>query len=349
MINTERSLLNHLVVHYVGNKSDEEDKLMLSKKAMELNDDPVESLLMRYFLAPFKNNEFFHFTHEEDFSQNPLHAIAKKIFSDPDAFFLQSIKVAEHLYEKSVHPKVKGGELYMIYLQDCLVNEEPVDAIGIFKSETKETYLKVTPSGDNFSINSDEGININKLDKGCLIFNMDQEKGYRVCTVDVTNKSEEAQYWKHDFLKLRSREDNFYHTQNYLQLCKGFIDEKLKEDFEISKTDEIDLMNKSVNFFKEREVFDLNDFKREVIQQPEVIDAFKEYKEKYQQNNDVVIADEFNISHNAVKNTSRIFKSILKLDKNFSVYIHGKKEYIVRGYDEEKGMNYYQLFYREEK
>jgi len=62
-----------------------------------------------------------------------------------------------------------------------------------------------------------------------------------------------------------------------------------------------------------------------------------------------VIADEFNISHNAVKNSSRIFKSILKLDKNFSIYIHGKKEYITKGYDEEKGMNFYQFFYREEK
>ncbi len=349
MINTERSLLNHLVVHYVGNKSDEEDTLRLSKQALKLDDDAVESLLMRYFLSPFKNNEFFHFTHEEDLAKNELYSIASRIFADPGAFFLQSVNVANYLYEKSVHPKVKGGELYMIYLQDCLVNDEPVDAIGIFKSETKETYLKVAGAGDQFSISSDTGININKLDKGCLIFDMDKEKGYRVCTVDVTNKSEEAQYWKHDFLKLKSREDSFYHTQNYLQLCKGFIDEKLKEDFEISKTDEIDLMNKSVNFFKEREVFDLNEFKREVIQQPEVIDAFRDYKETFQQNRDVVIADEFNISHNAVKNTSRIFKSILKLDKNFSVYIHGKKEYIVQGFDEEKGMNYYQLYYREEK
>jgi hypothetical protein len=132
-------------------------------------------------------------------------------------------------------------------------------------------------------------------------------------------------------------------------LCKGFIDEKLKEDFEISKTDEIDLMNKSVKFFKDREVFDMNEFTREIIQQPEVIDAFRDYKETYQNNRDITIADEFNISQNAVKNTSRIFKSILKLDKNFSVYIHGSKNNIVKGFDEEKGMNFYQLFYKEEK
>jgi hypothetical protein len=215
MINTESSLLIHLSVHYVGNKSDEEG-INLSKKALQLQDDAVESLLMKYFLSPFKNNEMHHLFHENDLNLNEMYSIATKIFSDPDAFFLQSINVAKHLYEQSTHPKVKGGELYMIYLQDCLLDGEPVDAIGIFKSETRETYLKVAPAGDNYEINSDSGININKLDKGCLIFNIDKEKGYRVSIVDATNKSDEAQYWKHSFLNLKSREDSFYHTQNYL-------------------------------------------------------------------------------------------------------------------------------------
>ncbi|HVD97783.1 MAG TPA: nucleoid-associated protein [Cytophagaceae bacterium] len=348
MINTETSIVNNLVVHYIGNKHDEEG-MILAKSALSIEDNAVESLLMKYLLSPFKKNEFYHLTNEGDLNLNPIYSVASKIFADPGAFFLQSVNVAKHLYEQSTHPMVKGGELYMIYLQGCIVNDEPADAIGIFKSETKEIYLKVAATADNFEISSDQGININKLDKGCLIFNLDEEKGYRVCSVDVTNKGEEARYWKNDFLNLRAREDSFYHTQNYMQLCKDFIDEKLKEEFEISKTDEIDLLNRSANFFKEREEFNLNDFKQEVIQQPEVIDAFRQYKESYQQDHDVVIADEFNISHNAVKNSSRIFKSILKLDKNFSIYIHGKKEYITKGYDEEKGMNFYQFFYREEK
>ncbi len=348
MIHTESSILNHLVVHFVGNKHDEEG-INLSKKPLQLQDEDVEGLLMKYFLSPFKNNEYYHFFHDSDLSLNEMYSFASKIFADPDALFLQSVKIAQHLYEQSTHPAVKGGELYLIYLQDCMVDGEPTDAIGLFKSETRETYLKVAPAGDNYDIHSDKGININKLDKGCLIFNIDKEKGYRVSIVDTTNKGEEARYWKNDFLNLKSREDSYYHTQQYMQLCKGFIDEKLKEDFEISRTDEIDLMNKSVNFFKDREVFDLNDFTKEIIQQPEVIDAFKDYKETFQQSRDINIADEFNISQNAVKSNSRIFKSILKLDKNFSVYIHGSKERIVKGFDEEKGLNFYQLYYKEEK
>jgi hypothetical protein len=348
MINTQNSLLLHLAVHFVGNKSNEEE-LILSKKPMQLQDDEVEALLMKYFLSPFKNNEYFHLFDESDLVNNEMYSVASKIFSDPDSFFLQSLTIAQHLFERSAHPVIKGGELYLIYLQDCMVEGEPTDAIGIFKSETKETYLKVAPSGNNYSINSDNGININKLDKGCLIFNIDKDKGYRVCMVDTTARSNDTQHWKNDFLNLKSREDSFYHTQNYLQLCKGFVEEKFKEEFEISKTDEIDFMNKSVKFFKERETFDLNDFNNEIIQQPEVIDAFKSYKETYQRDRDVNIAEEFNISQNAVKSTSRIFKSILKLDKNFSVYIHGNKNNIVKGYDEAKGLHFYQLYYKEEK
>jgi hypothetical protein len=347
-ISTEHSLLKQLVVHFVGNKTNEED-LKLSKSLLDIQDEAIEGLLLKYFLSPFKNNEFYHLQHEVDLNLNELYSYSTKIFADPDAFFLQSVNIARHLYEHSTHPKVKGGELYMVYLQDCVVHGEVVDAIGIFKSETRETYLKVSQAGDNYEINSDNGININKLDKGCLIFNIDAEKGYRVCIVDATNKSEEAQYWKSNFLNLKPREDSFFHTQNYLQLCKGFIDEKLKDDFEISKADEIDLMNKSVNFFKEREVFDFNEFTQEIIQQPEVIDAFRDYKQTFQENRDVHIVDEFDISQSAVKNTSRIFKSILKLDKNFSVYIHGRREYIQKGFDEEKGMNYYQLYFKDEK
>jgi hypothetical protein len=348
MINTQSSLLIHLAVHHVGNKANEEG-INLSKKPLKLQDEGLEGILMKYFLSPFKNNEYFHLYDESDVTRNEMYAVASKIFSDPDAFFLQSITIANHLYERSVNPKIKGGELYLIYLQDCIVEGEPTDAIGIFKSETRETYLKVAPVGDNYEINSDNGINVNKLDKGCLIFNIDKDKGYRACVVESSSKPEETHYWRQDFLNLKSREDSFYHTQNYLQLCKGFVDEKFKEDFEISKTDEIDFMNKSVKFFKEREVFDLNDFTKEIIQQPEVIDAFKDYKETFQQNRDVHIVDEFNISQNAVKNTSKIFKSILKLDKNFSVYIHGSKSNITKGFDEEKGMNFYQLYYKDEK
>lgn len=37
-----------------------------------------------------------------------------------------------------------------------------------------------------------------------------------------------------------------------------------------------------------------------------------------------------------------------KLDENFDVNIHGGELFIERGYDEERGMKYYKLFFNEE-
>ncbi|MCL4639824.1 MAG: nucleoid-associated protein, partial [Olivibacter sp.] len=60
------------------------------------------------------------------------------------------------------------------------------------------------------------------------------------------------------------------------------------------------------------------------------------------------IGDGFEISGQAVKKESKIFKSILKLDKNFHVYIHGKREYIEKGFDEERGKHFYKLYFDQE-
>ena len=55
----------------------------------------------------------------------------------------------------------------------------------------------------------------------------------------------------------------------------------------------------------------------------------------------------FDISSAAVKRQSRVFKSVLKLDKNFHIYIHGDRQLIERG-TEKDGRKYYKIYYRDE-
>jgi len=49
-----------------------------------------------------------------------------------------------------------------------------------------------------------------------------------------------------------------------------------------------------------------------------------------------------------VKKMESSYKSVLKLDKNFHIYVHGKREYLEKGYDEDKGMNYYKVYFENE-
>ena len=346
MLYTEEISIASLALHKVGNKS-QEDGIRFSVAPMSV-DDAVQSLLLQYFLSPFKSEEYFNLTHESDVALNEVYTYVSQIFDQPETFYDQSLNLARHLYEVSTHPKIKSGELYVAYLRDCNIDGEQVDAVGLFKSESKETFLKVYPTSDSFEIEYEDGININKLDKGCLIFNTERENGYLVSVVDSVRQSGEAMYWRDHFLNIAQRRDIFHQTEQCLDMCKQFVTERLPENFNVNRADQADILNKSIAFFKENAEFSIDEFAGQVIVQPEVIQSFKEFREEYQDDRDVKIDEQFEISAPAVKKQTKIFKSVIKLDKNFHIYVHGNRQWIEKGYDDERDMNYYRIFFREE-
>lgn len=344
MLYKEYIAIKSITVHNVGNKLNQEN-IHFSKKLLAI-DEKMNNMLIGHFLFPFKSNEYFNFYHDIDLNMNEVFVCVTKIFENRDSLQEQSVSLAKHLYEQSTHPKIKGGEFYTVYFKDCIIDGETVDAIGLFKSENKDTFLKVFPSGEGFEIESQQGVNINKLDKGCLIFNIERENGYIVAVVDNTNKGAEAQYWMDDFLHVRQRKDEYHNTQNILSLCKNFVKNELPQNFEVSRADQVDLLNKSVKFFKENDNFNMTEFANEVIGQPDIIKNFNQFKSSFQQDYDVEIADNFAISESAVKKQARSLKSIIKLDKNFHIYIHGDRELIEQG--EDKKGKFYKVYYQEE-
>ena len=345
MIQYYNTKIKNVAIHFVGNKNNDEN-VVCSKSLLAIDED-IDYVLTNYFIKSFlKLEELYQFFHETDLVYNELYGFLSIIFDNPEALLEQSVNLAKHLYEQSTHPKIKSGEFYTVYFKDCLIDGETVDAVGLFKSENKDTFLKVYPAGDGFEIESEKGININKLDKGCLIFNTERENGYVVAVVDNTNKGVEAQYWIDDFLHVRQRKDKYYNTQNILSLTKHFIKDELPQQFEISRADQVDLLNRSVKFFKENDNFNLEEFTNSVIEQPQVIEKFNQYKSEYAREYDLDIADNFTISESAVKKQARIFKSVIKLDKNFHIYIHGNRNLIEQGEDN-KG-KFYKCYYSEE-
>jgi len=343
MLNFKNSELQQLVVHHVGNKTDNEG---IKTSSSETNvDKEIKLLLNKFFLKPFKPSSFYQFAHSSDIGLNEIYNYASSIFTDPESLFLQSINIAKHLYDCSTHPMIKGGELYICLFEDCVIEDEVCDAIGIFKSENKETYLKVYPSKGDFTIEKEEGININKLDKGCLIFDTEKDQGYKVAIIDNTNKGEEARYWKDDFLGLKPCENTFYHTKNYINLCKDFVEETFAGT---AKVDQLDLVNNSVEYFNNNEQFNIREFEEKVMQAPEIISSFETYKEQYAEEKQIPVYDEFDISAPAVKYSKKFIRSVIKLDKNFHVYVHGNSDKIEKGYDDETQQHFYTLYFKEE-
>lgn len=337
--------ISKIAIHNVGNKVNDEG-LYLSKKVAVFNSN-LKNLLLSYFVSPFKSSEYFNLHHDSDLNLNEVYVYVAKIFEKPSSLFEQSVLIAKHLYNSSTHPNIKGGEFYTVFFKDCEFEGKTVEAIGLFKSESKDTFLKVNPTDEFYEIESDSGININKLDKGCLIFNTEKENGYVVSVIDNASRGQDAVYWVDSFLQLTQRQDNYHNTKNILSLYKKFVTKELPQEYEVSKADQADFLNKSIQFFKEKDSFDLEEFTHEVIQQPELIKRFNTFKKDYQNETETVIDDNFTISESAFKKQARVFKSVLKLDKNFHIYIHGNREMIEQGVEKD-GRKYYKIYYNEE-
>ena len=337
--------IDRIILHYVGNKTNA-DGIAVSECSMELSDTTKENIISLVNNS-FESEECYELYYSPKLELNPVYTFVRSIFDNSNNFENQSQNFARHLYEQSTHPKIKGGEFYTVYFKDCIVDNETVDAIGLFKSENKDTFLKVLREGGNFNLESEQGINIKKLDKGCLIFNKDRENGYVVAVVDNTNKGVDAQYWIDDFLHVRQRKDEYANTENVMAMAKQFITKELPKEFEVPKADQIDLLNRSLQFFKEKDSFDMEEYADEVIEQPEVIESFKSYKKNYEEEHAMEIDDSFTISQHAFKKQQRSYKRIIRLDKKIQIIIDGNRDHIEQGEDE-KG-KYYKVYYNTEE
>ena len=81
-------------------------------------------------------------------------------FDDPEALLEHSVSLAKHLYESGMHPQIKGGEFYTAYFSDCNFGGERCDALGLFKSETREKFLDVEQQAGGVHIAAREGFDI---------------------------------------------------------------------------------------------------------------------------------------------------------------------------------------------
>jgi hypothetical protein len=337
--------LTHLVTHHVGNCSRDEG-VRLSSKGSRIKQEALD-YLFKYFTHHFKPEEFYNLSHPEDVKENKVYQSVKEMFEDASGFATKSQSLATLLYEVALHPNVKEGPLHVARMEGVILDGEELEVIGIFKSESTAPFLRMTRDEETYTIDAERGYEIKGMDKGCLIFNSEAEKGYRVLTHNAT-KNPDAKYWSDEFLQLRDASDEFHLTKDVMDITKEFVMAHMEQDFEVSKPDKIDLLNRSVEYFKANDSFDRTDFAETVLQDQQVIKSYETFDETFRESYALDPVKSFDISDTAVKKQSKVFKSVLKLDRNFSVYIHGDKRMIERGTDED-GRKYYKLFYEEEK
>ena len=274
MINLFNTHIESLSIHRVGNKSRNE-AVFLSENPYGLNDEIVP-LLKEYFFKSFREKEenYYQFAHEVDLEYNEMFNLATEIFTNPSSVHEVSKKITKHLFEQSNHPHIKNGEVYVTYLTNISIDNNVVDAVGVFKSELRTDFLQFEENESDLKMILQEGINLNKLDKGCIIFNYKKEEGYKILTVDSNRY--DARYWLEHFLSVDAFQDENFMTKKYLKFCQEFAKEVVfpAED----KKQEVMFMNRAVNHFAKNDEFEETAFLNDVMENPDLIPEFKSYK-----------------------------------------------------------------------
>ena len=351
MIDFARMNVTGLATHYIGNFGLGEE-MKLSEHPIMFKDEFVKGIFYDYLLSGFKNDIYYRFRKSSDFLLHTVKEMVDKMFKDGGnkTFFDISKEIGQFLYAQTLHPKVKGGELYIAYIKDVVVDGELCDAIGIFKSESKDTFIKVDFNVSDFSIETELGISPKKLEKGILIFNIDGANGYKAAMIDNSNKiSDAATYWSREFLDMELRPSSYFYTNNYINQAISFCEEVLTEENNVNKNDKMMILNNAVGFFDKNVEFNKEEFVKEVLDQTELIKAFNEHQDKYCETFNIPKVDNFSISKTAVKKHNKFLKSRIKLDEHISIELKGNHHLVENGFDEEKKMKYYKVYYINEE
>lgn len=350
MINLFNAHIDNLSIHRVGNKSRNE-AIFLSENPYGLNDE-IMPLLKEYFFKPFREKEenYFQFAHEVDLEYNDMFNLATEIFTNPSEVHTVSKKITKHLFEQSNHPHIKNGEVYVAYLSNVSIDNNVVDAIGVFKSEIQTDFLQFEENGSNLEMILQQGINLNKLDKGCIIFNYKKEEGYKILTVDSNRY--DARYWLEHFLSVDAFQDENFMTKKYLKFCQDFAKDVVlpAED----KQQEVLFMNRAINHFAKNDAFEETAFLNEVMENPEFIPEFKNYKVDKGEKYSIEDVTDFPIANAAVTDVRKKLKNTIHLDTNVQIKLDfvnsdSAQKFVEKGWDEEKQMYYYLVYFNKEQ
>jgi hypothetical protein len=349
MINLKQSVIVKLTLQSIGNKLREE-KNNYAKELFNLSEK--EEQFLPFFITPFRRQaeqyRFVHYT--QDISFNTLFSLSKELFNENINFVQYSNKVLELLRERSNHPQIKSGEVFITLLDNIDLGEGKKTAgIGIFKLENKNKFLRFKHT-DIVECAIQKGFRLDSsIDKACLILNTQQDNGFIVLVHD--DAKVESEYWKKSFLDIDYVQDNSYQTKNYIHLLTDFSQKVIFE--EKGKKAQTEFISHFLQVFNENETINPALLEKEVLANYDVVEEFKSYKKDYAETANIQFSEIFDVSTSALAREKKKIKTEIKLDTNIHIKLDINKpeasgDFLEQGYDEEKKMFYYKVYYNSE-
>ena len=327
-----------------------DEPLQTSKEVFKIEEKDQEPLAA-IFLKPFKNLTAHRFSHHSSLDQHEMNACAAAIFAADDGLLEKGCDIAKRLYAKSNHPNIKSGDLCISLVRDIDINGELTRGLCILKSESVVPFLSISTRDGDLELHTEQGINPEKIDKGCLILDHLANKGYYVLTFDRTGS--DSRFWVRDFLGVVPVTDSPFLTNKYAGMAVAFIEKEKKGKPAADDTPPWDNSNAAITYFEEKENFSLREFEDEVLKTPDAKARFAEHRSKIEEEQGHKLDDSFEISKKDVSKARKKIRTSMKLDTGVEIRLKpalaDKPDGVLEhGFDEARKMKFIKIYFNED-
>ena len=336
------SQIEEVTLHHVGNAING-GPLKHGQNLLSLESETLRICLLKMTSRLLSEQQYYCFSKP---SQNEVCNAVRAIF-DGEELVEASQAVATQLYNSGKHQNIKAGDFFCIRFSGAQYMKQEVDLLAFLKCETRKAFIQLDVNDAEYLPKILQGIDADQLDKGFLVINTDEEKGFRVLSADRTAKAKDAIFWHKDFLDIVPFQDEFLFTSEIMNVTNDFVSKKVLDDFDLDRPEQLALLDKAQKYFENEPMFEEEKFEAAIFEDTNMRNKYRQFKSE-EVAQDHYVPPNFPINNSAVQTFSKVFKSVIKLDKNFHIYVHGNRQYIERGFDEEKCKHYYKCFFDDE-
>jgi len=351
-LNFENARISGLVLAKVGNPSRDEP-LQTSKQIFRIEEND-QAMLSSIFMRPFKSLSLIghRFRHHSSLSHHELNSCVSKIFEDEHQLLSSGCDIAQRLYSKSSHPNIKSGDLCVALVEGIQVgDEEAVRGICILKSESVSPFLSILAKDGDLQLNTEQGINPEKIDKGCLVIDQFQRKGFYALTFDRAGS--ESRFWVRDFLSVSPIPDSALLSKRVAEMAVHAVTETAPEPAETDDSPPWAInesAQEALSYFDGKKQFSLQEFEEQALRTPEAKAKFREEKKRLEEDEGVTIEEGFDISKKDAIKAKKLMKSVMKLDSGVEIRLKPKvvakpEAVLEKGYDEKRGKNFIKIYF----
>ena len=236
------------------------------------------------------------------------------------------------------------------HLKEVHIEGELVQGLCILKSESVVPFLSITTRDGDLQLSTEQGINPDKIDKGCLILDYCADRGYYVLTFDRSGG--DTRFWVREFLGVEAVPDSAFLTNAYAKMAVSFLEEENQAAPDDPPWQTCTVAKDALDYFEERERFDLQEFSDEVLKTPEAVARFDDYRARMEAEQGQPLETSFEISKKDVTKAKKRLQAVLKLDTGVEIHvkpgISDADPVLERGFDDSKGMRFIKIYFNKD-